>query len=56
MIGTIFHVLCNTGFMVGTLNYDKDGVTALGVVYEMAAQLHSEGRQLHEQLDLIYEK
>ena len=42
--------------MMGTLNYDKDGVSALGVFYEMAAYLHREGKQLHQQLDIIYNK
>ena len=41
---------------MGTLNYDKDGVSALGVFYEMAAYLHREGKQLHQQLDMIYNK
>lgn len=44
------------GFMMGTLNYDKDGVSALGVFYEMAAYLHREGKQLHQQLNILYDK
>lgn len=42
--------------MCGTLNFDKDGVSALGVFYEMAAYLQREGKQLHQQLDVIYDK
>ncbi|XP_067949214.1 phosphopentomutase-like [Watersipora subatra] len=44
------------GFMVGNLNYDKDGISALGMLYELAAYLHREGKQLHEQLGIIFEK
>ena len=42
--------------MVGTLNYDKDGISALGVIYELAAYLKREGKQLHQQLNAIYQK
>ena len=42
--------------MVGNLNYDKDGVSATGVLYEMAAYLQREGKQLHQQLSSIYER
>jgi len=46
----------NIGFMVGSLTYDKDGVSALGVLYELAAYLNRQGKQLHQQLATIYEK
>ena len=40
--------------MVGTVNYDKDGLSALGVIYELAAHLHSNSETLQQQLDKIY--
>jgi len=42
--------------MIGSLTYDKDGVSALGVLYELAAYLNRQGKQLHQQLETIYEK
>jgi len=41
--------------MAGTMNYDKDGVGALGCMYELAVYLHSQKKQLREQLTEIYE-
>ena len=42
------------GFLVGTHARDKDGTVACLLMAELAAELKSEGKTLHEKLDSLY--
>ena len=44
------------GFMVGSRVFDKDGVTAAGVMVELANACHRHQRTLSQQLEAIYQQ
>lgn len=44
------------GFMVGPEVLDKDGVSALAAMAEMAVDLNKSGKTLSQQLDAIYQR
>ncbi|XP_027205636.2 phosphoglucomutase 2 isoform X2 [Dermatophagoides pteronyssinus] len=43
------------GFMVGTNVYDKDGISAMATMLQLAAYLHSNGKTFRDKLNEIYQ-
>jgi len=44
------------GFLVGNLNYDKDGIRTACIFTELANRLYDEGKTCHERLNELYKK